>query len=194
MITSRRADGWLSSSWLTLPFSCKATGAISRSGNLRGEIEGQSRIPISAAPVRHQTNRHTCTWRSPLALLTTTVASPIARANPKPCASILLSADGTLPRVASRTSIGLTLHRGRNHLRESRFSRRRVDPPGHRGSRFRSEIPLAPWAWTCPLRFLRPSMSSTCSWHGRRSDAAHSAYNALIRRLVSFERAAACAS
>ncbi len=27
-----------------------------------------------------------------------------------------------------------------------------------------------------------------------RGDAAHSAYNALIRRLVSFERAAACAS
>jgi hypothetical protein len=28
----------------------------------------------------------------------------------------------------------------------------------------------------------------------RKGDAAHSAYNALIRRLVSFERAAACAS
>jgi hypothetical protein len=27
-----------------------------------------------------------------------------------------------------------------------------------------------------------------------KGDAAHSAYNALIRRLVSFERAAACAS
>ncbi|HKI67713.1 MAG TPA: hypothetical protein VJ989_10655 [Solirubrobacterales bacterium] len=27
-----------------------------------------------------------------------------------------------------------------------------------------------------------------------RGDAAHSAYNALVRRLVSFERAAACAS
>jgi hypothetical protein len=29
---------------------------------------------------------------------------------------------------------------------------------------------------------------------GEKGDAAHSAYNALIRRLVSFERAAACAS
>jgi hypothetical protein len=29
---------------------------------------------------------------------------------------------------------------------------------------------------------------------GEQGDAAHSAYNALIRRLVSFERAAACAS
>jgi hypothetical protein len=29
---------------------------------------------------------------------------------------------------------------------------------------------------------------------GQKGDAAHSAYNALIRRLVSFERAAACAS
>jgi len=28
----------------------------------------------------------------------------------------------------------------------------------------------------------------------KKGDAAHSAYNALIRRLVSFERAAACAS
>jgi hypothetical protein len=28
---------------------------------------------------------------------------------------------------------------------------------------------------------------------GEKGDAAHSAYNALIRRLVSFERAAACA-
>jgi hypothetical protein len=30
--------------------------------------------------------------------------------------------------------------------------------------------------------------------HREKGDAAHSAYNALIRRLVSFERAAACAS
>jgi len=29
---------------------------------------------------------------------------------------------------------------------------------------------------------------------GERGDAGHSAYNALIRRLVSFERAAACAN
>lgn len=29
---------------------------------------------------------------------------------------------------------------------------------------------------------------------GEKGDAAHSAYNALVRRLVSFERAAACAS
>jgi hypothetical protein len=29
---------------------------------------------------------------------------------------------------------------------------------------------------------------------GEKGDAAHSAYNALLRRLVSFERAAACAS
>jgi hypothetical protein len=29
---------------------------------------------------------------------------------------------------------------------------------------------------------------------GEKGDAAHSAYNALIRRLVSFERAAACAN
>ena len=29
---------------------------------------------------------------------------------------------------------------------------------------------------------------------GEKGDAAHSAYNALIRRLVSFERAAACVS
>lgn len=29
---------------------------------------------------------------------------------------------------------------------------------------------------------------------GEKGDAAHSAYNALLRRLISFERAAACAS
>jgi hypothetical protein len=47
------------------------------------------------------------------------------------------------------------------------------------------------------LRYLRQLQSLSTSFicsSRENGDAAHSAYNALIRRLVSFERAAACAS
>lgn len=50
------------------------------------------------------------------------------------------------------------------------------------------------WASSCPHQSPPPEHKLYLLLAKEKGDAAHSAYNALIRRLVSFERAAACAS
>ena len=48
--------------------------------------------------------------------------------------------------------------------------------------------------YVLPTRLANPERRLYERLHAADPDAAHSRYNALIRRLVSFERAAACAS
>lgn len=56
------------------------------------------------------------------------------------------------------------------------------------------EIPAAPSAWSAPPRDPSPEHRLYARLADAHADSAHSRYNALIRTLVSFERAGACAS
>jgi len=56
------------------------------------------------------------------------------------------------------------------------------------------DVPDAPGAWSASPRDPSPEHRLYARLAGVHADSAHSRYNALIRTLVSFERAGACVS